>query len=58
MLVFGPISDAVPVEWLLLSTGAIIIVLSALMARSKPLLAAGLPKFAQTPEVNQDSNEQ
>ena len=51
MLIFGPIADVVPVEWLLLSTGAVIVVLAALMARSKPLLAAGLPKFMETPEA-------
>lgn len=48
MIVFGPIADAVPVEWLLLATGAIIVVLAALMARSKPLLEAGLPKCKET----------
>ncbi len=51
MLAFGPIADVVPVEWLLLSTGAIIVALSALMVRSKPLLEAGLPKCKAAEEA-------
>lgn len=51
MIVFGPIADAVPVEWLLLSTGAIIVVLSVLMLQSKPLLAAGLPKILESSQA-------
>jgi DHA3 family macrolide efflux protein-like MFS transporter len=51
MLAFGPIADVVPVEWLLLSTGAIIVLLSVFIVRSKPLLEAGLPKSLEVTEA-------
>lgn len=43
MLVFGPISDFVKIEWLLIGTGILIIVLSYYFGSSKILLEAGMP---------------
>lgn len=44
MLVFGPISDAVKIEWLLILSGFLIVVLSYFLIRSKVLLEAGKPQ--------------
>jgi DHA3 family macrolide efflux protein-like MFS transporter len=43
MLIFGPIADLVPIEYLLVRTGLLIIVLSFFMWRDKILLEAGEP---------------
>lgn len=43
MLVFGPISDFVKIEWLLIGTGILIIVLTYFFGSSKVLLEAGKP---------------
>lgn len=41
MLIFGPISDMIKIEWLLLGTGAFMILLSILLGKDKVLLHAG-----------------
>lgn len=41
MLIFGPIADFVDIEWLLLGTGAIIIVLAIFLGQNKTLKEAG-----------------
>ena len=52
MLVFGPVSDSIRIEWLLLGTGALVLVQNAFMLGSKALLQAGKPvDKAQNPEV-------
>ena len=43
MLLFGPIADTVPIEWLLLGTGCIMLVLGTLVFRNRRLMEAGLP---------------
>jgi len=43
MLVFGPLADAVPIEWLLRGTGAAIVAIGLLPLRSRTMLAAGEP---------------
>jgi DHA3 family macrolide efflux protein-like MFS transporter len=43
MLIFGPIADLIRIEWLLIGTGAIMIVLALFMGRNKVLLEAGKP---------------
>lgn len=43
MLIFGPIADLIPIEWLLSGTGALIIILAAFMGRNKVLVEAGKP---------------
>lgn len=48
MLIFGPLADAMPIEWLLVFVGIIMIPGSLLMLRSKTLLAAGEPLAAST----------
>ncbi len=43
MLVFGPISDLIKIEWLLIGTGFLVFVLSFSLVLSKVLVAAGRP---------------
>ncbi|HEX3029870.1 MAG TPA: MFS transporter [Clostridia bacterium] len=44
MLIFGPISDAVPIEWLLVGTGIVLFALAFFIIGSKDLIEAGKPK--------------
>ncbi len=41
MLVFGPISDIIKIEWLLIGTGALVFLLGFVMLSSKTLVQAG-----------------
>ena len=50
MLLFGPVADAVPIEWLLLGTGGIMLVLGTLVLRNRRLIEAGVP-VTRTEEV-------
>lgn len=43
MVVFGPLGDAVKIEWLLIVTGMIILVSGLALLRSKALIEAGKP---------------
>ncbi len=43
MLVFGPVSDSIAIEWLLLGTGALVLIQNIFMLGSKALLKAGMP---------------
>lgn len=43
MLIFGPIADFIKIEWLLIGTGILMLVLSLFMFRSKVLVEAGEP---------------
>lgn len=43
MLIFGPIADVIQVEWLLIGTGMLVLVLTLFLARNKALLEAGKP---------------
>lgn len=43
MLIFGPIADIIQIEWLLIGTGVMIIVLAIFMGRNKILIEAGKP---------------
>ncbi len=49
MLVFGPAADLIPVEWLLLGTGLLMVLQGWFLRRSPVLLAAGEP--AAPPEA-------
>jgi DHA3 family macrolide efflux protein-like MFS transporter len=44
MLVFGPIGDAIAIEYLMLISGALMLGLGGAILTQKPLLAAGLPE--------------
>lgn len=46
MLIFGPMADVIQIEWLLLGTGLLILVLAMALVRNKPLLIAGAPVIA------------
>ena len=50
MLLFGPIADTVPIEWLLLGTGGIMLGLGTLVFRNRRLMEAGIP-VAKTVEA-------
>lgn len=50
MLVFGPLADVIRIEWLLLGTGVLIIVLAVLMGRNQDLVKAGEPAAEPIPE--------
>ena len=41
MLIFGPLSDYVNIEWMLIGTGIFMIALTIIMLRSKPLIEIG-----------------
>lgn len=43
MLLFGPMADLVKVEWILLGTGVLMLILGVLLGRNKILLTAGEP---------------
>ncbi|MBM7619961.1 DHA3 family macrolide efflux protein-like MFS transporter [Bacillus tianshenii] len=43
MLIFGPIADFIAIEWLLIGTGVLIIILAILLVRNRVLLEAGKP---------------
>ena len=47
MLIFGPMADFVSVEWILLGTGILMLILGLLLGKNKVLLKAGEPVIAQ-----------
>lgn len=44
MLVFGPIADIVPIEWLLIGTGLVMVLLSSLILLNRSLVEIGKPR--------------
>jgi len=45
MLIFGPVSDFVKIEWLLICTGLLMLVQSLFMLKDKVLIEAGKPNI-------------
>jgi DHA3 family macrolide efflux protein-like MFS transporter len=43
MLIFGPVSDSVAIEWLLLGTGVLVLIQSVFLLISRTLREAGQP---------------
>lgn len=43
MLIFGPIADLIKIEWMLIGTGLLIIILAIILAKNKTLIEAGKP---------------
>lgn len=43
MLVFGPVADSIPVEWLLLGTGLLLFIQGFFLLGNKTLVVAGNP---------------
>lgn len=43
MLIFGPLADLIPVEWMLIGTGVVLFFLSFVLVGSKELVKAGQP---------------
>lgn len=43
MLIFGPIADVIRIEWLLIGTGLLMLLLSMFLGRNKVLIEAGKP---------------
>ncbi|KAA9013230.1 MFS transporter [Niallia endozanthoxylica] len=48
MLIFGPIADFIPIEWLLVGTGIFIIVLALFLGRNQVLIEAGKPALTES----------
>jgi len=48
MLVFGPIADLIPIEWLLVGTGLALFLQAFLLLASRPLVEAGEPLMGQS----------
>jgi MFS transporter, DHA3 family, macrolide efflux protein len=48
MLIFGPIADFIKIEWLLIGTGVLIIILTIFMSQNKVLVEAGKPVLNET----------
>lgn len=44
MLVFGPLSDVIDIEWLLVGTGLLVVVLAIFFVGNKRLVEAGMPE--------------
>lgn len=44
MLIFGPISDSIKIEWMLIGTGILIFIQGFFLIGSKVLREAGKPK--------------
>ncbi|MCH1625308.1 MFS transporter [Ferdinandcohnia quinoae] len=47
MLIFGPIADFIKIEWLLIGTGAFIIILAIFLGRNNVLVEAGKPELKE-----------
>lgn len=43
MLIFGPIADVIAIEWLLVGTGILLLILSIFLGKNKTLLEVGKP---------------
>jgi DHA3 family macrolide efflux protein-like MFS transporter len=48
MLIFGPIADIIKIEWLILGTGVLIIILTFFMNQNKVLVEAGKPALNES----------
>ncbi|PLR86932.1 MFS transporter [Bacillus sp. V33-4] len=44
MLIFGPIADVIEIEWLLIGTGLLILILAIFLGRNKVLIETGKPE--------------
>ncbi|PLR94602.1 MFS transporter [Bacillus sp. T33-2] len=51
MLLFGPIADFIDIEWLLIGTGVLNLILAILLSRDKVLTAAGEPAVKEAGTV-------
>ncbi|MFD0589422.1 MFS transporter [Paenibacillus sp. GCM10027627] len=47
MLIFGPLADVIKIEWILMGTGVLIIVLATFFVTNKRLIEAGKPTVAE-----------
>jgi len=47
MLIFGPLADVVQIEWLLIATGLLMVILTIFFVSNKRLLEAGKPAHAE-----------
>lgn len=48
MVVFGPLADVLAIEWLLVGTGAVLMLMTLFLATNKALLAHGAPRETGT----------
>jgi MFS transporter, DHA3 family, macrolide efflux protein len=49
MLIFGPMADVIEIEWLLIGTGLLMLILTFFLARNKVLLETGKPDLEKAP---------
>lgn len=47
MLIFGPIADVIKIEWLLIGTGLLILIVGIFLGRNKVLIEAGKPVWKE-----------
>lgn len=52
MLIFGPMADWLPIEWLLIGTGLAMALLSVFFLANKPLRRAGVPLESAQPSLS------
>lgn len=53
MLVFGPLADVIPIEYMLIITGVILSIQSLYMIKSRTMILAGLPKEKEGERQNE-----
>ncbi|GLX70400.1 MFS transporter [Paenibacillus glycanilyticus] len=53
MLIFGPLADVIEIEWLLVGTGLLVLILTLFFASNKRLIEAGKPAPAAQAELQQ-----
>ncbi|MDR0914950.1 MAG: MFS transporter [Oscillospiraceae bacterium] len=51
MLLFGPLADLFPIEWLMIASGIIILCITFIISRDKPVLEAGTRKLNEELET-------
>lgn len=47
MLLFGPLADRIPIEWLLIATGAVVLVTASLVFFDRTIMPMGVPRHSK-----------
>jgi MFS transporter, DHA3 family, macrolide efflux protein len=48
MIIFGPMADVIKIEWLLMGTGLLMLILTVFLARNKILIETGNPVLPES----------
>lgn len=51
LVLYGPLGDVVPIEWILVATGRLMVVQSLLMVSHRSFVEAGTPLPGPVPEL-------